>query len=419
MTYFKSDFLHTLHSRGFIHQGTDLEGLDQKMAVESIVGYIGFDATAKSLHVGSLVQIMLLYWLQQTGHKPVVLFGGATSRIGDPSDKNEMRKLLSKEDIALNIQSLSRVFSQILKIGNGKTDAIVVNNADWLDQINYLEFLRVYGPHFSINRMVSFDIVKRRLEQELPLSFLEFNYMLLQAYDFLELSKRYNVSLEMGGADQWVNILNGVDLIRRIKQKIAFGFTTALITTASGAKMGKTAQGAIWLNADSLAPYDFWQFWRNTEDKDVGKFLRLFTPLPLEEITKLEKLQGAEINHAKKVLADSVTEFLHGRMAVEEARKTAETLFESQGNLDTSTLPTISLTPQEVQEGLSLIDLFCRLNFATSKGEARRLIQGGGARLDDQVIEDPQQMLIPDDLQGKEYIKLSAGKKKHGLVKIS
>lgn len=414
----KSEFLKILHERGFIHQATDLEALDGELASGSLTAYIGFDATASSFHVGSLVQIMMLYWLQQTGNRPLVLIGGGTTKIGDPTGKDESRKLLKDEEIQQNIQSLSQVFKRALTFGEGPQDALLLNNADWLDKLNYAEFLRDYGTHFTINRMISFDSVRLRLEREHPLTFLEFNYMILQAYDFLEFHRHYDCRLQMGGADQWGNIINGVELVRRIAHKTVYGLTTPLITTSSGAKMGKTSQGAIWLNADKLSPFDYWQFWRNTEDRDVGRFLRLFTTLPVEEIERLEKLQGAEINEAKKILADNATAFIHGAEAVRKARVTAQKLFEAHGaTLDGTALPSVTLSHEELKGGIPIIDLFFRLGLSSSKGDARRLIEGGGARLNDVQITD-ECMIISNSTFGTHLIlKLSAGKKRHGLVK--
>ncbi len=415
----KSEFLTTLQERGFIHQATDLEALDVECMKGPITAYIGFDATATSLHVGSLVQIMLLYWLQQTGNRPLVLMGGGTTKIGDPTGRDESRKLLDDEEIQQNIKSLTKAFENVLTFGESGADAILLNNADWLDHLNYSSFLRDYGTHFTINRMLTFESVKQRLEREHPMTFLEFNYMILQAYDFLELNKEYDCVLQLGGSDQWGNIINGIELVRRMAHKTVFGVTTPLITTASGAKMGKTAQGAVWLNADRLSPFEYWQFWRNTEDADVGRFLRLFTLLPLDEIQRLESLQGAEINEAKKVLADNATAFIHGQDAVFEARNTAKRLFEEKNaSLDEASLPSISLSSSEVKEGVFITDLLCRLGLTSSKGEARRLIEGGGARLNDEPIADELFKLSETSFQGDHPLKLSAGKKRHGLVKI-
>ncbi len=414
----KSEFLKILQERGFIHQGTDLEALDDKMAEGPITAYTGFDATAPSFHVGNLVQIMLLYWLQKCGHRPLVLLGGATTKIGDPSGKDESRKLLDDAEIDKNIISLSRIFERAVTFGTGPQDAVLLNNTHWIDTLNYPAFLRDFGHHFTVNRMLSFESVRLRLEREQPMTFLEFNYMILQAYDFLELYKRYGCLLEIGGSDQWGNIINGVELVRRVTHKTVYGLTTPLITTASGAKMGKSSKGAIWLNADLLPPFDFWQFWRNTDDADVGRFLRLFTNLPLDEIKRLEKLEGAEINEAKKILADAVTLFIHGPEAVQTARETAAKLFEVQGaSLDEAALPTLLLSDAELEAGVSVTDLFHRLNLTGSKGEARRLIEGGGARLNDTPITDELLTLTLTSFNDDDMIKLSAGKKRHGLVK--
>ncbi len=414
----KSEFLTILNDRGFIHQATALEDLDSCLAKGPVTVYSGFDATAPSFHVGNLVQIMVLYWLQQTGNHPLVLVGGGTTKIGDPSGKDESRKLLSEAEIQDNIKSLVRVFEHVLIFGKGPTDAVLLNNADWLDLLNYPTFLREYGSHFTINRMLSFKSVRLRLEREQEMTFQEFNYMLLQAYDFLELYKRYECLLQIGGSDQWGNIINGVELVRRVAHKTVFGLTTPLITTSSGAKMGKTAQGAVWLNADRLSPYDYWQFWRNTEDQDVGRFLRLFTTLPLDEITKLEALKDAEINEAKKALADAATAFIHGEEAVKDARATAQQLFESSGTiLDEAALPTCLLSEEELANGVSILDLFQRLELSVSKGEARRLIEAGGARLNDVPIKDELLTLTAASFGAHATVKLSAGKKRHGLVK--
>jgi tyrosyl-tRNA synthetase len=414
----KSEFLNTLSERGFLHQATDLETLDGRIMEGPITAYLGFDATASSFHVGSLVQIMVLYWLQQTGNRPLVLMGGGTTKIGDPSGKDESRKLLTDSEIKANIESLSLTFKRALTFGEGPMDARLLNNEDWLDTLNYPAFLRDYGAYFTINRMLTFDSVRLRLEREHPMTFLEFNYMIFQAYDFLELYKTYGCCLEIGGSDQWGNIINGVELVRKALHKTVFGLTTPLITTASGGKMGKTSKGAVWLNADLLSSYDYWQFWRNTEDRDVGRFLRLFTTLPLEEISRLEKLGGAEINEAKKRLADLATAFMHGEQAVQDARTTAEKLFETHSaNLEESSLPTLFLNEEELTKGVPLMDLFCRLGLTSSKSEARRLITGGGARLNDAPITDELFLLTADSFKGNELVKLSSGKKRHGLVK--
>lgn len=420
MTSFKSPFIQEAQDRGFIFQCTDLEALDEQMSKGPVTGYLGFDATADSLHVGSLMQIMLLHLMQKHGHKPIVLMGGGTTMIGDPSGKDESRQMITEEVIKANIDGISKPFKTALKFGDGPSDAVIVNNYDWLQGLKYIEFLRDYGPHFSINRMLSFDSVKLRLEREQNLSFLEFNYMIIQAYDFLELNSRYGCTLQMGGGDQWGNIINGVELTRRIQQKNVIGLTTPLITTADGGKMGKTAQGAVWLNADRLSPYDYWQFWRNTDDRDVGKFLRLFTTLPLSEIAQLEKLSGSEINLAKKTLADEATAFLHGEDAVIEARKTAEKVFEAHSqNLSQTDLPTVTVSTEDLGEsGLQIIELMTQLKLTQSKGEARRLIKGGGARVNDIPIQDELATLTSEAFTEDKLVKISAGKKKHGVVKL-
>ena len=419
MKPFSSEFLKESHARGFIHQGTDLEGLDQLLNSQIVVAYLGFDATAKSLHVGNLVQIMRLRLLQRSGHKPIVLMGGGTTRIGDPSGKDEMRQVLDETKISENLESIKKIFAKYLTFGDGPTDAIMVNNADWLNDLNYLDFLRDYGRHFSINRMLTFDSVRQRLEREQSLSFLEFNYMILQAFDFFELHRRYGIKMQMGGADQWGNIISGVDLIRRLTQQEAFGLTSPLITTASGAKMGKTAQGAIWLEESLLSPYNFWQYWRNTADLDVGRFLRLFTDLPLPEIERLEKLKDAEINEAKKILADEATRLCHGENAVLDARKTAENLFEHpERNILDSAIPTVFIEESLLSQGLPVYEAFRLGGLAESNGEGRRLIRGGGARIDDQSITNESLLLNLNDFKDKDYLKLSAGKKRHALLKL-
>lgn len=410
----RSAFLKTVSERGYLHQCTDLAGLDAVLSAGVVPAYIGFDCTADSLHVGSLIQIMMLRWLQKTGHKPVVLMGGGTSKIGDPSFKDEARKLLSDEQIQANMDGIKKVFAKYLTFGDGPTDAVMVNNADWLDNLNYLGFLREIGVHFTINRMLSFNSVKLRLDREQPLTFLEFNYMILQGYDFHELCKRSGVRLQMGGSDQWGNIVNGVDLTRRLDSTEVFGLTSPLLTTSSGAKMGKTANGAIWLNEERLSPYEFWQYWRNTEDADVGRFLRLFTELPLDEIARLESLEGAAINDAKKVLADHVTALCHGTEAATAARSTAEKTFE-QGALG-DTLPTFTLTAEELTNGVAVIDLLVTAEFAASKGEARRLVRGGGVKVNDAKVDDENATTSAADVIDG-VLKLSAGKKRHALFK--
>jgi len=411
----QSDFLRDFVARGYLHQCTDLEGLDALARKGRIVGYIGFDATADSLHVGSLVQIMLLRRLQQAGHRPIVLMGGGTTKIGDPSGKDESRKLLTEADIAGNIEGIRRVFGRFLSFGEGAGDAVMANNADWLDGLAYIPFLRDYGRHFSINRMLSFDSVQLRLEREQPLSFLEFNYMILQAYDFLELARRHDCVLQLGGSDQWGNIVNGVELGRRIDNRVLFGLTTPLIATASGAKMGKTAAGAVWIDADRLSPYDYWQYFRNTEDADVGRFLRLFTDLPLDEIARLEALRGAEINDAKIVLANETTTLAHGAEAAAAAAETARRTF-VEGSVG-GDLPTLDLPRSELERGITAFQLFTRSGLAASNGEARRLIKGGGARLNDVAIADETRLVTLADLDAQGIIKLSAGKKRHAVVR--
>jgi tyrosyl-tRNA synthetase len=410
-----SDFLREFIARGYFHQCTDLEALDTLARKGRIAGYIGFDATADSLHVGSLVQIMLLRRLQQHGHRPIVLMGGGTTKIGDPSGKDESRKLLSAADIDSNIAGIRQIFTRFLHFGDGPSDAVMVNNADWLDGLAYIPFLRDYGRHFSVNRMLAFDSVKLRLEREQPLTFLEFNYMVLQAYDFLELGRRRDCVLQMGGSDQWGNIVNGVELGRRVDNRTLFGLTTPLITTAGGAKMGKTAAGAVWLNADRLSPYDYWQFWRDTADADVGRFLRIFTDLPLDEIARLEKLAGAEINAAKITLATEATKMAHGEAAAEAAAETARRTF-GEGSAGDD-LPSIEVASADLARGIQAVELLHRAGLAASKSEARRLIKGGGARVNGEAIADDAAVLTTADMTREGYIKLSAGKKKHALVR--
>ena len=412
----KSEFLKTLISRGYMHQATNLDGLDRLAEQQPISAYIGFDCTANSLHVGSLIQIMMLRLLQRTGHKPIVLMGGGTTKVGDPSGKDEARPLLSDQDIEQNKQGIKKIFEKYLTFGDGLTDALMVDNAEWLDQLAYIRFLRDFGSHFSINRMMGMESVKLRLEREQNLSFLEFNYAILQAYDFLELRRRYGCSLQMGGSDQWGNIVSGVDLTRRVDQQEIFGLTSPLITTASGAKMGKTAAGAIWLNEDRLPVFDFWQFWRNTEDQDVGRFLRLFTELPESEITKLEALEGAEINQAKIILANEVTSLCHGADAAREAEQTARQSF-SQGVIAEG-LPTLDIDKAEMPS-LSVIDAFVQSGLAASKGEVRRLIRGGGARLNNQAISDEDRLLLADDFDTDGRAQIAAGKKRRAILQLN
>ncbi|PXA85976.1 tyrosine--tRNA ligase [Caulobacter sp. D4A] len=411
---FKSDFLKTLQARGYIHQITHPEELDTAAASGVVTAYIGFDATAPSLHVGSLIQIMMLRRLQQAGHKPIVLMGGGTTKVGDPTGKDESRKLLSDADIQANIAGIKQVFAKFLTFGDGPTDAIMVDNDEWLSKFGYVQFLRDYGVHFTVNRMLAFDSVKLRLEREQPMTFLEFNYMLMQATDFLELNRKYGCVLQMGGSDQWGNILNGVELTRRVDQKAAFGLTTPLLATASGAKMGKTMSGAVWLNAEQLSPYDYWQFWRNTEDADVGRFLKLFTDLPLETIAELEALPGAQINDAKKVLADQATRMAHGEEAAKAARDAAEKAFE-QGALSAD-LPTVEIAASVLAEGVPLAVLATDIGLTASRGEARRLAQGGGLRLNDAQEKDGDRLVTNADLVDG-VVKLGQGKKKIVLVK--
>ena len=403
---YTSTLLRLLDERGYIHQATDAAALDTLASKQVIPGYIGFDATAPSLHVGSLVQIMLLRRLQQAGHKPIVLMGGGTTKVGDPSGKDESRKLLTSEAIDANIASIRRVFERYLTFGDGPTDAVMVNNDTWLSKLGYVDLLRDVGPHFTINRMLTFDSVKLRLEREQPLTFLEFNYMILQAYDFRELALQHGCRLQMGGSDQWGNIVNGIELTRRMEAKEVFGLTTPLLTTADGAKMGKTAAGAVWLNEDALPAYDFWQYWRNADDRDVGRFLRLFTDLPLDEIARLEKLGGGEINAAKVILANEVTKLCRGDTAAEAAAVTAEATFTGGGV--GADLPVLELPA----DGMNLIDALVGIGFATSRSEAKRLIAGGGARLDGAPITDEAARIAG----GAEY-RLSAGKKKHGIIR--
>jgi tyrosyl-tRNA synthetase len=411
---FKSPFLKTLQDRGYIHQITHPAELDAAAAAGVVTGYIGFDATAPSLHVGSLIQIMMLRRLQQAGGKPIVLMGGGTTKVGDPTGKDASRPQLTEETIQSNIASIKTVFEKFLTFGDGPTDAVMLDNDQWLSTYGYVEFLREYGTHFTINRMLAFDSVKLRLEREQPMTFLEFNYMLMQSVDFLELNRARNCTLQMGGSDQWGNIVSGVDLVRRVDHKAAFGLTTPLLTTASGGKMGKTAQGAIWLNAEQLSPYDYWQFWRNVDDADVGKFLRLFTDLPLDEIARLETLEDAAINDAKKILADAATTMLHGADAAEHARGAAEAAFE-QGRLSVD-LPTVELPRDEVI-GAMIAAVTTKAGLTASNGEARRLAQGGGLRLNDEPITDGARLIEAADVNADGVFKLAAGKKKIVLVR--
>jgi tyrosyl-tRNA synthetase len=412
MSAYKSDFLKVLAQRGFIHQVSDAEGLDAKAAAGEVIAYVGFDATASSLHIGNLLTIMMLRWLQKTGHRPIALMGGGTSKIGDPSGKDTSRTLLTGAQIDANIASIRTVFSRFLDFDAG---AIMANNADWLDQLHYIPFLRDVGRHFTINKMLTFDSVKLRLDREQPLTFLEFNYMILQAYDFVELNKRHGCILQMGGSDQWGNIVNGIDLGRRLLNAELFALTTPLLTTSSGAKMGKTESGAVWLNADAMSPYDYWQFWRNCEDGDVGRLLKLFTELSLDEIGRLAALKGQELNEAKKILATEATALLHGREAAELASETARRTFE-EGAL-AETLPTIEIPRARLEAGLGVLTAFVEAGLVTSNGEARRHIKGGGLKVNDVAVTDEKMMLTSLDLTPEGVIKLSLGRKRHVLLK--
>jgi tyrosyl-tRNA synthetase len=418
MTEFKSDFLRIMAERGHLHQCTEPAQLDAKaQAPGGIIAYVGYDCTGPSLHAGHLLSIMMLRRLQQCGHKPIVLMGGGTTKVGDPSGKDEQRKLLTVETINENMASIKRVFNRFVTFGDGPTDAIMVNNADWLDGLNYIDFLRDYGRHFSVNRMLSFDSVKLRLDREQPLSFLEFNYMILQAYDFVELGRRYGCNMQMGGSDQWGNIINGVELGRRAAEMELFGLTCPLLTTASGAKMGKTASGAVWLNEDMLAPYDYWQYWRNTEDADVGRFLRLMTDLPLDEIKRLEGLRGAELNDAKKVLATEATALCHGREVAEAAAETARKAFE-QGEFG-GDLPIIAVPRARLAAGIEAFQLVLEAGFAKSGGEARRHVRGNAIRLNDQPVAEETRAITLADLGADGQLRLSFGKKRHVLVQAA
>jgi tyrosyl-tRNA synthetase len=408
----RSAFLATALERGFIHQCTDLEALDARLGEGPLAAYVGYDCTADSLHVGSLLSIMLLRHFQQRGHKPIVLMGGGTTRIGDPSGKDAARPLLGDAEIARNMAGIRKIFTRFVEFGDGPTDAVMVNNADWLDELRYIPLLRDIGRHFSVNRMLSQDSVRLRLDRDQPLSFLEFNYMILQAYDFLELARRFDCRLQIGGSDQWGNIVGGVELARRADGRTLFGLTTPLIATASGAKMGKSAQGAVWLNPERLSPYEYWQFWRNTEDADVGRFLRLFTELPLAEIARIE---AGDINEAKKILATEAAALCHGREAAEEAAQTARAVFEGGGSGEA--LPQVAISRGELERGVPVFELFARAGLAASNGEARRLIRGGGARIDDAVVGSETQTVSLVDFAGQGVLKLSAGRKRHALVR--
>ncbi|WP_024577569.1 MULTISPECIES: tyrosine--tRNA ligase [unclassified Afipia] len=415
MSAYTSDFLNVLQTRGFIHQISDAAGLDALAAKGDVTAYIGYDCTASSLHVGHLLSIMMLHWLQQTGNKPIVLMGGGTTRVGDPSGRDETRKLLTYEQIDANKESIKGTFTKLIKFGAGKTDAAMADNAEWLTALNYIEMLRDVGRHFSINRMLTMDSVRMRLEREQELSFIEFNYMILQSYDFVELSRRYGCNLQMGGSDQWGNIVNGIDLGRRMGTHQLYALTCPLLTTSSGAKMGKTAAGAVWLNGDLLSDYDYWQFWRNTEDGDVERFLKLFTLLPMDEIAKLAALKGQEINEAKKVLATEATALIRGREAADAASETARKTFE-EGAI-ASDLPTLEISRAELDASAPVLGLFVKAGLVASNGEARRQIKGGGLRVNDVAIVDEKMVLTPKELTPEGVIKLSMGRKKHVLLK--
>ena len=416
MTYHpKSDFIAVMMERGFLADCTDYQGLDEALIKGVVPGYIGFDATAKSLHVGSLIQIMMLRWLQKTGHKPITLMGGGTTKVGDPSFRADERPLLTEDQINDNISGIQQVFAKYITYGDGQTDALMLNNAEWLDGLNYLEFLRDIGRHFSVNRMLSFESVKSRLDREQSLSFLEFNYMILQAYDFLELNRRYGCLVQFGGSDQWGNIVNGIDLTRRVIDQQIFGLTSPLLTTSDGKKMGKSADGAVWLNAEMRSPYEFWQFWRNTTDADVGRFLKLYTELPVDECDRLGALAGSEINEAKVILANEVTTLCHGSDAAAAAEATAREVFEKGGV--GADLPTLSLSSEDIGDGISVVQLIVKSGLAKSGKEAKRLIAENGAKLDDQPLTEAGRVFTAADLASP--IKLSAGKKRHALVQLA
>ena len=412
MSTLRSPFLATARERGFIHQCTDIEALDERLCAGRLVAYVGYDCTADSLHVGSLVSIMLLRLFQKSGHKPIVLMGGGTTRIGDPSGKDEARQLLSDAEIARNMSGIRSIFAKFLDFGDGPTDALMVNNADWLDELRYIPLLRDIGRHFSVNRMLTLESIRLRLERDQPLSFLEFNYPILQAYDFVELARRFGCELQIGGSDQWGNIVAGVELARRTERRTLFGLTTPLITTSAGAKMGKTAEGAVWLNAEKLSPYEYWQVWRNTDDADVGRFLRLFTELELGEIAQHEL---GDVNEAKKVLATEATALCHGRKAAEAAAETARAVFEGGGS--GGELPQTSVPHDLLARGIPAFELFSRAGLAASNGEARRLIRGGGARINDTIVETETRPVSLADLDPNGLLKLSAGRKRHALVR--
>ncbi|WP_420332541.1 tyrosine--tRNA ligase [Roseibium sp.] len=415
MSEFKSDFLNVLSERGFIHQISDAQGLDELCARETVTAYIGFDCTAPSLHAGSLVPIMMLHWFQQTGHRPIALMGGGTTRVGDPSGKDESRKILTEEAIEANKAGIRKVFEKLLRFGDGRGDAIMLDNADWLLKLNYVDFLRDIGRHFSVNQMIQRDSVRLRLEREQHLSFLEFNYMLLQGYDYLELYRRTGCRLQMGGSDQWGNILSGTDLVRRLAETEAFALTSPLLTTASGAKMGKTAAGAVWLNEEQLSAYDYWQYWRNTEDADVERFLKLFTVLPMNEIARLAALEGSEINDAKKILATEATALIHGREKADEAADTARRAFEE--GQSAAGLPTVEISRSDLEAGIGVLSAFVTAGLCSSNGEVRRNIKGGAVKINDKGEQNDKRMLGLDDVSDDGIVKLSLGKKKHVLLK--
>jgi tyrosyl-tRNA synthetase len=415
MSSFKSDFLNVLQSRGFIHQASDPQGLDDLAAKGQAVAYVGYDCTAASLHVGHLLSIMMLHWLQETGNKPITLMGGGTTRVGDPSGRDETRKLLTYEQIDANKDSMKTTFAKLLRFGSGKTDAVMADNAEWLTKLNYIEMLRDVGRHFSINRMLSMDSVKLRLDREQELSFIEFNYMILQSYDFVELARRYGCNLQMGGSDQWGNIVNGIDLGRRMGTHQLYALTCPLLASSSGAKMGKSVAGAVWLNADMLAPYDYWQFWRNAEDADVERFLKVFTLLPLDEIERLAALGGSEVNEAKKILATEATALMHGRETALAAAETARRTFEEGAIAED--LPSIDVARGELDGGLGVLTGFVKAGLVASNGEARRQIKSGGLRVNDQPVSDEKMMLTPAHLTGEGVIKLSMGRKRHVLLR--
>ncbi len=415
---YQSEFLNIMEERGFIHQCTNFEELDKLLKTETVTAYCGVEPTGMSMHIGHLIPYIMMRWFQKCGHKPIILVGGCTAKIGDPKADGETRKMLTTAEIELNVKSLKKSFEQFFNFGDGATDAIMVDNSDWLEKLNYIEFLREYGQHFTINRMLTMDSVKQRLDRESPLTFLEFNYMILQGYDFLELYRRHNCRLQMSGADQWGNMIQGIELGRRTERTDLFGLTAPLLTTSSGKKMGKTEDGAIWLNPDMCSPYDYYQYWRNTEDSDVSKLLKLFTELPMTEISKLEALEGAEINEAKKILAFEATKICHGENLARQAAETAKKTFE-QGNAQDADLPSISITMSKLEVGVPAFILLKEVGLATSNGEARRLIKGGGARINDEKISSDEQSITPADIQNNNTIKLSAGKKKHALVKVT